>query len=143
LAGQKRWRDRERRRLEVGLPVRRLHKVSPAERDQNAAAAEVFFSRPLTPELHERLKGELSTPQHLIEGLRREWARMRAVDYQRRHPETKSDTVRRRESEEARLDGIARSINERLRLTERHEPQTAAEYAYQPPSPGESAGIGL
>ncbi len=143
LASQKRWRDRERRRIEVGLPVRRLHKVTPAERDENAAAAQAFFSRPLTPQLQNQLKVELATPKHLIDALHREWDRIRAADYQRRNPETSSDTVRRRETEEARLDGIARSINERLRMTPRREPEAAAGQAYQPQHPIESAGLGL
>jgi len=143
LAGQKRWRDRERRRIEVGLPVRRLHKVTPAERDQNAAAAQEFFSRPLTPQLQEQLKAELATPQHLIDALHREWDRTRAADYQRRHPETSSDTVRRRQAEEARLDGIARGINERLRLTPRRDPHPTADQAYQPPAPVIDGGLGL
>ena len=143
LARQKRWRDRERRRIEVGLPVRRLHRVTPAERDQNATAAEAFFSRPLTSELQDQLKVELATPQHLIDALHREWDRIRAADYQRRHPETSSDTVRRREAEEARLDGIARSINQRLRLTPSREPHPTADQAYQPPAPVADAGLGL
>ena len=143
LASQKRWRDRERRRIEAGLPVRRLHKVTPAERDQNAAVAQAFFARPLTPQLQEQLKVELSTPQHLIDALHREWDRIRAVDYQRRHPETSSDTVRRREAEEARLDGIAQAINERLRLTPRRAPRLTADQAYQPPAPVADAGLGL
>jgi hypothetical protein len=143
LASQKRWRDRERRRIEVGLPVRRLHKVTPAERDQNAADAHAFFSRPLTPHLQEQLKAELATPQHLMDALHRDWARIRAADYQRRNPETSSDTIRRRETEEARLDGIARRINERLRLTPRRDPLAAADPAYQPPAPVVNAGLGL
>ena len=143
LASQKRWRDRERRRIEVGLPVRRLHRVTPAERDENAAAAQAFFSRPLTPQLQNQLKVELATPKHLIDALHREWARIRAIDYQRRNPETSSDTIRRRESEAARLDGIARSINERLRMTPRRDPHPTADQAYQPPAPVADAGLGI
>lgn len=143
LAKQKQWRDRERRRIEVGLPVRRLHTVTPTERDQNAVAAQAFFSRPLTPQLREQLKAELATPQHLIDALRREWARIRAVDYQRRNPETNSDTIRRQEAEEARLDAIARSINDRLRLSPRRHSHPTADQAYQPPPPVTDRGIGI
>jgi hypothetical protein len=143
LASQKRWRDRERRRVEVGLPVRRLHKVTLAERDQNEAAAHAFFARPLTPELQEQLKVALATPKHLIDALHRDWARIRAVDYQRRHPETSSNTVRRREVEEARLDGIARRINEQLRLTAQRGAQPTADQSYQSSPPVDSGGLGL
>lgn len=130
LAKQKQWRERERRRIEVGLPVRRLHKVTSADREKNAADAAAFFARPLTPQLREQLKAELATPQHLIDALRREWARMRATDYARRNPETSSDTVRRRETEEARLDAIARRINDRLRNEPRRDPQPVPDYSY-------------
>lgn len=143
LARQKLWRDRERRRVEVGLPSQRLHKVTPVERDQNVAAADAFFSRALTPQLDVQLAAELSTPQHLIDAWQRECARIRAADYARLNPETSTDTVRRREAEEARLDGIARSINDRLRLTQRRDPQAAPDNAYQPTSPIENVGLGL
>lgn len=143
LAKQKQWRDRERRRLEVGLPVRRLHKVAPAERDQNAADAAAFFAREVTPQLRKQLKAELATPQRLIDALHRDWARIRAADYARRNPETSSDTIRRREAEEARLDAIARDVNDRLRRTPRREPQRAADLAYQPPSASDSGGLGI
>lgn len=143
LAKQKQWRARERRRIEVGLPVRRLHKVAPAERDQNAADAAEFFARPVTPQLREQLKAELATPQHLIDALRRDWARIRAADYARRNPETSSDTVRRREAEEARLDVIAREINDRLRRSARRAPRPAPYPQYQPPSATDSGGLGL
>lgn len=143
LAKQKQWRDRERRRIEVGLPVRRLHKIAPAERDQNAADAAAFFARPLTPQVREQLKAELATPQHLIDALRREWARIRATDYARRNPETSSDTVRRRETEELRLGAIARGINDRLRRIPRRDPQRAPDLVYQPPSGTDSGGLGL
>lgn len=143
LAKQKQWREREKRRIEVGLPVRRLHKVTPAERDQNSAAAAAFFARPITPPLQKQLKAELATPQHLIYALRREWARIRADDYARRNPETSSDTIRRRESEEVRLDAIARGINDRLRRTPRRDPHPAPGFAYQPPSATDGGGLGL
>ncbi|MBG6055284.1 hypothetical protein IWX81_001695 [Salinibacterium sp. CAN_S4] len=143
LAKQKQWRDRERRRIEVGLPVRRLHKVAPEDRGQNAAAAAAFFAREVTQQLREQLKAELATPQHLIDALRRDWARIRAVDYARRNPETSSDTVRRRESEEVRLDAIARDINDRLRQVPRRDPQPAPYLAYQPPSATDNGGLGL
>lgn len=143
LAKQKQWAQRERRRLEVGLPVRRLHKSSPAEHDENAAAAEAFFSQPLTPQLQQQLKAELATPQHLIDAWRRECARIRAADYARRNPETSSDNVQRRTDEEVRLDMVARSINERLRLTPRRDAQPAPDPVYQLPSPADSGGLGL
>jgi hypothetical protein len=143
LTKQKQWRDRERRRLDVGLPVRRLHAIAPAERDQNAADAAAFFARPVTSQLTEQLEAELATPQHLIDALRREWARIRAADYARRNPESTSDSVHRREAEEVRLDAIARGINDRLRRTPRRDPQLAPDLVYHPPSATDSGGLGL
>lgn len=115
LVKQGRWRQRERRRVEVGLPVRRLHRLTPAERHDNASAADAFFSRPLTPQLLEQLEVELRTPPELIDAFHRETARIRATQYALRNPETGAQVINRNQAEEERMDAIARHINERLR----------------------------
>lgn len=143
LARQKQWRNRERRRVEAGLPVRRLHRVLPNERDENEAAAAAFFAREVTLELREQLKAEIATPQELIDAWRRECARIRAADYAHRNPEVTSDTVRRRAAEEARLDDVARAVNNRLRLTRRPEANSAPDPAYLPQPSIDRSGLGL
>jgi hypothetical protein len=119
LAAQRRWRQREKRRIAVGLPVRRLHRRTPDERMSDARAADAFFSQPVTPDLVARVTEELRTPPQLIAAWERECERIRAVQYQLRHPETSSRTINRRQAEEKRMDKIAREINERLRTTPR------------------------
>jgi hypothetical protein len=126
LARQRQWRRRERRRIDAGLPVRRLHRTTPAEREQHAREADAFFARPVTPQLKERLAAELRTPPELIAAFRRECARIRAAQYALRNPETSRRQLTRQQAEEARMDAIARAINERLRTTPRPRRDLAA-----------------
>jgi len=135
LAKQRQWRQREQRRIAVGLPVRRLHRSSPAERLEHARAAEEFFARPMTPERRERLKAELRTPPELIEAWHRDNARFRAAQYALRHPEAGVQVVNRKEAEEERMDAIARQINDRLRVSPRRPRHPAP---YLPPGPQRS-----
>ena len=137
LAAQRRWRQREQRRITVGLPVRRLHRLTPAERLENSRAADAFFSRPLTSELRKQLDAELRTPPELIEAWHRECDRFRAAQYALRHPETGVRVVNRKQAEEERMDAIAREINDRLRITPR-TPRDPASYV--PPAPAPSTG---
>lgn len=138
LAKQRQWRQREKRRVEAGLPVRRLHRLSPDQRREHAAAADEFFARPLTPQLRERLEDELRTPPELIAAWERECARIRAIQYALRHPETSAHVTNRNQAEEERMDRIARTINDRLRTTPRRELDP-----YSPPGPQTSRGIGI
>jgi len=138
LAKQRQWRQREQRRIAVGLPVRRLHRVTPAERLEHARAAEQFFARPMTAELRERLKAELRTPPELIEAWHRDNARFRAAQYALRHPEAGVHVVNRKKAEEERMDAIARQINERLRVSPR-TPRDSAPYAPPVPQPSTEA----
>lgn len=141
LIKQRRWRQREQRRITVGLPVQRLHRLTPADRRENARAADAFFSRPLTPQLREQLEAELRTPPELIDAFHRETARIRATQYALRNPETGTHVVNRNHAEEERMDAIARQINERLRVA----PRTPRNPAPQlPPIPAPSTeGLSL
>jgi hypothetical protein len=139
LARQRLWRQREKRRTELGLPARRVHRLPLEERRQNIAAADAFFARPVTRELLARVEADLRTPPELIEALKRDLSRFRAAQYALRNPEVSSRVVNRRAAEEERMDAIGRVINDRLRLTPRR-PDPAA---YSPPQPEPSRGLGL
>lgn len=133
-AAQQRWRDREKRRLEVGLPVRRLHPVTRGERFANAAAADAFFVREWTDAelklalrsietpleiwakwkrdcLKARAAHHLATEKGELERLEKELARVRPGPKPKPRPTLE-------ELEDARLDAIAREINDRLRRRE-------------------------
>ena len=140
LAKQRQWRQREKGRIAVGLPVRRLNRPTTEERLEHKRAAEAFFARPLTPELRERLKSEMRTPPELIEAWHRDNARFRAAQYALRHPETGVQVINRMQAEEDRMDAIARQINQRLRIN----PRTPRDpVPYVPPVPERSAeGLG-
>lgn len=139
LARQRLWREREKRRIGLGLPARRVHRLPLEERRQNVAAADAFFARPVTPELLAKVKADLRTPPELIEALKRDLARFRAEQYALRNPEVSSTVVNRRTAEEERMDAIGRVINDRLRLTPRRpDPPT-----YSPPLPEPSRGLEL
>ncbi len=134
LAYNREWKRRERRRIAAGLPPRRLHTVTAAERRDNQAAADAFFARPITKELRARLRTDEPTPPGLIAAWHRETARFRAAhgydqlesDLRDRH--TVADARRAaalarqeernavRAAEGARMDQIARTVNARLRL---------------------------
>lgn len=139
LARQRLWRQREKRRIELGLPARRVHRLPLEERRQNIAAADAFFARPVTPELLAKVEAELRTPPDLIEALKRDLARIRAEQYALLNPEVSSTVVNRRAAEEKRMNAIGRVINDRLRLTPRR-PEPAA---YSPPQPEPSRGLGI
>lgn len=134
LARQRLWRQREHRRIAVGLPVRRLHRLTPAERQENARAADTFFSRPVTPQLLEGLEAELRTPPELIDAWHRETARIRATQYALQNPETGVQVLNRKKAEEERMDAIARDINHRLRVTPR-TPRDPDPYLAPAPAP--------
>ena len=137
------WRQRESRRKEAGLPVRRLHRVDPDERRANRAAADEFFAKPLTSEYRERLEAELRTPPELIAAWERWCERTRAEQYALLHPETGIGVPNRRQAEEERMDTIARIINERLRITPRRPEPCPQPDPYEPVAPAPSGGIGL
>lgn len=138
-ATHKRWLAREKRRLELGLPVARLHRTPPADKERNASEAEEFFARTYPPEV---IQGLFAQDRARWE---RDCYRARAANYitlttashnpARRHEYEIFTTQRARarqaaidaeesrireehEAEEAaRMDEIARTINDRLRLS--------------------------
>ncbi|WP_127817857.1 hypothetical protein [Microbacterium sp. CPCC 204701] len=134
LAAQQRWRDREKRRVEAGLPVRRLHRVDDDERFANSAAADAFFGREWTDAELKAALGSIETPPELLAAWKRDCLRARAAHhlsvqkYELGRLEKELARVRPgpkpkppmtpEEIEEARLDAIGRQINERLRHRE-------------------------
>jgi len=134
LAAQQRWRDREKRRVDAGLPVRRLHRVDRDERFANRAAADEFFGREWTDaELKVALRS-IATPHDLWASWKRDCLKVRAAHHLAMQKEElarlEKELARARpgpkpkhrptpeELEEARLDAIGRAINERLRHRE-------------------------
>ena len=73
------WRDREKRRREVGLPARRIHRTRREERFANTAAADAFFDRSWTDaELVQALKS-IATPPEVWAAWKRDCLRARAA----------------------------------------------------------------
>lgn len=140
LAKQRRDRAREKRRREIGLPVRALHRVTGAQQLENATAAKQFFTRQLTPETRATLQTERFTPETRIARGRRKSARIRvemaaeillpqiithrdlaearriaalARAVERTHQRAAAAAAKA--AEEERLDAVARQVNARLR----------------------------
>lgn len=129
LAKQRAWREREKRRRRIGLPNRALHRVTAAERKANQVAADEFFTRAYTPA---EVAALMSTPAPLIARWERDSERARVASYYVLGPEISSVAMRsaaRRaeaervraerdaalDAENARLDAIAKAINDGLR----------------------------
>lgn len=140
LARNRAWKQREKRRKDAGLPPRRLRTTPAAERRANGAAADEFFARERTQaEIAAMRRGPVPspallqpTPEELVTAIVRDSARARIehalatdLSYARRG---RLAEVRRylasqkisgrdmREAEEnARMDAIAKDINDRLR----------------------------
>ncbi|WP_137846468.1 hypothetical protein [Microbacterium sp. 2FI] len=160
LEKQRQWRAREKRRREVGLPPRRLHRVGAAERAENAAAAEDFFARVRTTEEVKAMRREPETPAHELARWLRASARVRiaagiADDSDPTRPVSASE-VRARErlaaaeskrnadaAEAARMDAIARAINDQLRLAARRPQSQRHAHAPLPTPPIQTGGLSL
>jgi hypothetical protein len=117
---------REARRRTAGLPPRRLHTVSRADRVANALAADEFFSRTYGRRaVNDMLLGSMEpTPLQLIAAWKRDCLRARAAHKQATSepsaPPSAADELRRaraaeKAAEDARLDAIAKQVNARLR----------------------------
>jgi hypothetical protein len=123
LAKQREWRRREKRRLEAGLPPRRIHRVSRADRERHAAAADDFFARSYTTDEIKVIRGDTPTPQRLLAEWKRQSAQHRAAFRHAAAPRPTPDLATEarvaaaaaRAQEDARLDAIARAINDQLR----------------------------
>jgi hypothetical protein len=155
----RRWSAREKLRHDAGLPVKRIRHTPRAERDANDAAAAAFFSQPVTPDGLEKLMAEKPTRKELLAAMAREMSRARADDafgtvlpvlLRRREVESArriAAAIRAQErqdlavaaekAEEARMDAIARAINDQLRS--RADPRRS--HHNDPAAPHQSPGI--
>ena len=136
-ARQQALRDREKRRRDAGLPVRRLHPVDPASIRAHAEAADEFFARPRSGADMQRIRDQdLPTPPEWMETWQRDCRRARAayhlaeqreelarlqkeLDRPRPGPKPRP-RLTAQQIEEARLDAIGRRVNDRLRRREPH-----------------------
>lgn len=161
LEKQRRWRAREKRRREVGLPPRRLHRVTAAERAANVDAADEFFARKRTREDVKRMRRELRTTPVELAQWNRASARTRiasAISADTDAVKPVKSSERRREDENlkaprskveiaaaeaARMDAIACEINDRLRQTPRRPQANRPRHAPTPTSPTTSGGLSL
>ncbi|MGZ0712554.1 hypothetical protein ACWPKO_29875 (plasmid) [Coraliomargarita sp. W4R53] len=156
LATQQKWREREGRRKEAGLPPRRIHKVTLSERGASDAEAKDFFAREWSSEQIEQMKAHQPTPNVLIARLERDNARARAewaianrpLKEPNREAAERAHRMAIREEaqrgEEARLDAIAREVNERLRTQPRQHRPSNPDQCAPHAAPGQSqSGLGL
>lgn len=158
LEKQRLWRAREKRRRELGLPPRRLHRVAATERAASASAAHEFFARARTPEEVKAIRREPKTSARELARWHRSSTRARlaaAIDADSdairpvtasRRRESEPAARRRREAaaaEAARMDAIAREINDRLRHEPRRAPTTRRRPARRATPPSTSGGLSL
>ncbi|WP_169583368.1 MULTISPECIES: hypothetical protein [Microbacterium] len=149
LVKQRAYRARERRRRELGLPPRRIHRVRAAERHANEQAAQDFFTRERTPAEIAAIRGDAPTDPSDLARWGRDSARARAGSYladlaasrarAEEHAPPKTVAMLAREAEEARMEEIARHINDRLRRHPRR-PDTADAPLYS--NPPHTSGLG-
>lgn len=160
LARQQAWRAKEKRRIEAGLPPRRIHRISEDERKANEEAAGKFFARSYSQDQIAAIKHSPTDPT-LIARWNRDTVRLRANAFQRSDPgmrehfhrsvirrsevEHEREATRDRqraaqEAEEARLEAIARQINDRLRTQPRR--RRADEHDPSAPHVGPDASRG-
>lgn len=146
-ARAKQYRSRERRRRQLGLPPPRRHVVRPRERDENQRNADDFFARSYTRQEVNDAATALATPPDLLAAWKRDCARARAAyrlvtdpevaEYKsesRRRVEAARELLRRRQAaEEARMDAIARDVNDRLRRVPRRPTPADPTLPHSPP----------
>lgn len=134
LARQTAWRDREKRRRELGLPVRRLHASTADDIAANDAAANAFFAQKWGKRAINRMAKGPSTPPELLAAFKRQSTRIRAAsiladkreilerlekELGRKPPGPKPKPRRSaKEIEEERLDAIGKQVNDQLRHRE-------------------------
>ncbi|WP_344739120.1 hypothetical protein [Microbacterium awajiense] len=160
LEKQRLWRAREKRRRELGLPPRRLHRLTASERAANASAADEFFTRPRTPDEVKAIRREPKTSARELARWNRSSARARlaagidadsdairpVMASRRRESEREAAARRKREAaaaEAARMDAIAREINDRLRHEPRRSPTTRRRPVRRATPPSTSGGLSL
>ena len=138
----KRWEQREQRRRDVGLPPRRIHRRTPGDKQLDACNADAFFGRDwsrirISDEPEHRLD---PTPPEMLDEWEKGCARARLRHrlrndpaYRERiehHREALQDHLRsqvRRLAAQARIDAVARAVNDRLRTAPRR--QDSADHA--------------
>lgn len=134
LAKQAAWRDREKRRRKLGLPVRRLHVSTADDIAANDAAANAFFAQVWGKRAINRMVKGPPTPPDLVAAFKRQSMQIRAAsiladkrevlerlekELGRKPPGPKPKPRRSaKEIEEARLDAIGKRINDQLRHRE-------------------------
>ncbi|GAA4345671.1 hypothetical protein GCM10023087_07870 [Microbacterium rhizosphaerae] len=157
----KRWNDRERRRRELGMPARRIHKDPPETIRASQRDADAFFQRSWPAAEIRRIRREHGepTPPDLLAAWKADCAsarlrfrladdpefreRVEARQATRAHERLERERV---EQEAARMDSIARAINDRLRGRPRRRSNAATVDRWtptQPPLDPEPGGIGL
>ncbi|MGX5773098.1 hypothetical protein ACWKWN_20345 [Microbacterium trichothecenolyticum] len=151
LETQAQWRAREKRRRDAGLPVRRLHRVDKEQRPLNIEAADAFFRRVRTADEIAALRVEPRPSAAAIARWRRDCDRARTAFAIAHDPDpvrpvlTTEERARqaaaraRREAdavEAARMDAIARLINDRLRQAPRRLPDAPGPWHPSPTTPG-------
>ncbi|KHK98851.1 hypothetical protein LK09_08260 [Microbacterium mangrovi] len=154
-----RWEARERRRREVGLPPRRIHRRTPDDRRTDAGSADEFFARDWS---HVRIPDGPQhrldpTPPALLDAWESESARARLRHRLRDDPEFRERVERhrnalqdrihaeqRRAAHRDRVDAIARAVNDRLRIAgpRRRSPTADLAAPNQPQPAPSSSGLG-
>lgn len=145
LEKQRQWRAREKRRRDLGLPPRRLHRVAASERHNNVDEADTFFRRSRTDGQVAALVREGGATDAELARLNRDNARARTADAIARDADPvrpvltseqrARDAARAAEAiEDARMDAIARIINERLRQSPRRRPDAPGPSPWPPPA---------
>jgi len=130
-ASHRAWRDREKRRRAAGLPTQRLHRVPRDERKANRVAADAFFSHTWTEEELMTMMEIFATPPELLAAWKRDCLKARATytlaeqqeelarlqkELNRVAPGPKpKPSLTPQQIEEARMDAVAKQINDRLR----------------------------
>lgn len=155
-----RWEARERRRREVGIPPRRIHRRTPEDKRMDAGKADEFFAQDWShaPMIGDGAEHRLDpTPPELLDAWESESARARLRHRLRDDPEFRKRIARRRTvlqeriaaeqrrvANRERVDAIARTVNDRLRITgTRRRTQNVDPAAPHPlPSGRSSSGLG-
>lgn len=133
-AAQRAGRDRAKRLREAGLPARRIHRKNRGERFANRIAADRFFSREWTKEELAVAMKSIETPPEVWAAWKRDCLKARAayslVEQKEELERLQKELARAKpgpkpkprptpaEIEEARMDAVARAINDRLRHRE-------------------------
>ncbi len=133
-AAHRAWQSREKRRRDAGLPPRRIHRTSREDRMANRYAADVFFSRVRSSDEIAAAMKSIETPPEVWAAWKRDCLRARAA-YALEEDKEELERLQKElarvkpgpkpkprptpsEIEEARIDAVARAINERLRHRE-------------------------